>query len=114
MFGEKKKRKRQNEEKEKSSGKAKCAGGVCASPYAPRSSFVTSLRLGIQSRMSKFPEIQGGGSLILAWQVKSKHVVVIGGGEVSSYLHLQLYSSTNPKLRSPRGASCMRLTPTPK
>jgi len=34
--------------------------------------------------MSKFPEIQGGGSLILAWQVKSKHVVVIGGGEVSS------------------------------
>jgi hypothetical protein len=32
--------KRQNEGKEKSSGKAKCAGGVCASPYAPRSSFV--------------------------------------------------------------------------
>ncbi|KAJ6127640.1 Siroheme synthase domain 3 [Penicillium sp. IBT 18751x] len=34
--------------------------------------------------MSKFPEIQGGGSLILAWQVKNKHVVVIGGGEVAA------------------------------
>jgi hypothetical protein len=43
MFGEKKKKERQNEEKEKSSGKAKCAGGVYASPYAPRSSFVTFL-----------------------------------------------------------------------
>lgn len=31
----------------------------------------------------KYPEIQGGGSLILAWQVKNKHVLVVGGGEVS-------------------------------
>lgn len=30
-----------------------------------------------------FPEVQGGGSLILAWQVRNKHVLVIGGGEVS-------------------------------
>ena len=30
-----------------------------------------------------FPEIQGGGSLILAWQIKGKEVLVIGGGEVS-------------------------------
>lgn len=29
-----------------------------------------------------FPEVQGGGSLILAWQVKNKKVLVIGGGEV--------------------------------
>ncbi|KAJ5179232.1 hypothetical protein N7492_002442 [Penicillium capsulatum] len=34
--------------------------------------------------MAKFPEVQGGGSLILAWQVKSKHVLVIGGGEVAA------------------------------
>ena len=33
---------------------------------------------------TKFPEVQGGGSLILAWQVKGKHVLVVGGGEVSN------------------------------
>lgn len=31
----------------------------------------------------KFPEVQGGGSLILAWQIKNKPVLVVGGGEVS-------------------------------
>jgi precorrin-2 dehydrogenase/sirohydrochlorin ferrochelatase len=31
----------------------------------------------------QYPEIEGGGSLILAWQVKNKKVLVIGGGEVS-------------------------------
>lgn len=32
----------------------------------------------------EFPEVQGGGSLILAWQIKGKKVLVIGGGEVST------------------------------
>ncbi|GAB1194294.1 hypothetical protein APSETT444_003538 [Aspergillus pseudonomiae] len=32
----------------------------------------------------KFPEVQGGGSLIVAWQVKDKHVLVVGGGEVAA------------------------------
>ncbi|EAW11981.1 bifunctional precorrin-2 dehydrogenase/sirohydrochlorin ferrochelatase MET8 [Aspergillus clavatus NRRL 1] len=32
----------------------------------------------------KFPPIQGGGSLIVAWQVKNKHVLVVGGGEVAA------------------------------
>lgn len=36
------------------------------------------------SKSSKFPEVQGGGSLILAWQIKGKKVLVVGGGEVSS------------------------------
>ncbi|KAF9729321.1 hypothetical protein PMIN06_004421 [Paraphaeosphaeria minitans] len=31
-----------------------------------------------------FPEIQGGGSLILAWQIRNKRVLVIGGGEVAA------------------------------
>lgn len=31
----------------------------------------------------KYPEVQGGGSLILAWQVRHRKVLVIGGGEVS-------------------------------
>jgi len=31
----------------------------------------------------RFPEIQGGGSLILAWQIRNKRVLVVGGGEVS-------------------------------
>jgi precorrin-2 dehydrogenase/sirohydrochlorin ferrochelatase len=33
---------------------------------------------------SKFPKVQGGGSLILAWQIRGKKVLVIGGGEVCS------------------------------
>ncbi|KAK3389767.1 hypothetical protein B0H63DRAFT_409597 [Podospora didyma] len=32
----------------------------------------------------KFPEVQGGGSLILAWQVKGKKILVVGGGEVAA------------------------------
>jgi precorrin-2 dehydrogenase / sirohydrochlorin ferrochelatase len=31
----------------------------------------------------KFPRVQGGGSLILAWQIRNKRVLVVGGGEVS-------------------------------
>lgn len=30
-----------------------------------------------------FPAVQPGGSLILAWQIKGKKVLVVGGGEVS-------------------------------
>ena len=30
----------------------------------------------------QFPAIQGGGSLILAWQIRNKRVLVVGGGEV--------------------------------
>ncbi|PWY90654.1 siroheme synthase Met8 [Aspergillus heteromorphus CBS 117.55] len=33
---------------------------------------------------SKFPPVQGGGSLIVAWQTKSKHILVVGGGEVAA------------------------------
>lgn len=40
----------------------------------------------------EYPEVQGGGSLILAWQIKDKRVLVVGGGEVR--LLLPLYSST--------------------
>lgn len=36
-----------------------------------------------QTMASKFPKVQGGGSLIVAWQVKQKNVLVVGGGEVS-------------------------------
>ena len=31
----------------------------------------------------KFPRVQGGGSLILAWQIRNKRVLIVGGGEVS-------------------------------
>jgi precorrin-2 dehydrogenase/sirohydrochlorin ferrochelatase len=34
----------------------------------------------------KFPEVQGGGSLIVAWQIRNKHVLVVGGGEVGFFL----------------------------
>jgi hypothetical protein len=88
---EKGKMRKKKKVREKQSARAVCA--LRRMPHARLSSLLTSWNT---PRMSKFPEIQGGGSLILAWQVKSKHVVVIGGGEVSSNLHLQLYSSTNP------------------
>jgi hypothetical protein len=29
-----------------------------------------------------FPKVQGGGSLILAWQIRGKNVLMVGGGEV--------------------------------
>ncbi|KAI9930190.1 hypothetical protein ASPWEDRAFT_288930 [Aspergillus wentii DTO 134E9] len=32
----------------------------------------------------KYPEVQGGGSLIVAWQAKNSHVLVVGGGEVAA------------------------------
>ncbi|KAK8159457.1 putative NAD(P)-binding-domain-containing protein [Phyllosticta citrichinensis] len=32
----------------------------------------------------KYPEVQGGGSLILAWQVRGRRVLVVGGGEVAA------------------------------
>ncbi|MCJ1339791.1 Bifunctional dehydrogenase and ferrochelatase [Bachmanniomyces sp. S44760] len=31
-----------------------------------------------------FPEVLGGGSLILAWQIRNKRVLVVGGGEVAA------------------------------
>ncbi|KAK3669855.1 Bifunctional dehydrogenase and ferrochelatase [Recurvomyces mirabilis] len=41
----------------------------------------------------KFPEVEGGGSLILAWQVKNKKVLVIGGGEVAAGRILNLLNA---------------------
>lgn len=35
------------------------------------------------TNVTQFPAVQSGGSLILAWQVKGKKVLVVGGGEVS-------------------------------
>ena len=32
-----------------------------------------------------FLAVEGGGSLILAWQIKNKRVLVVGGGEVSTF-----------------------------
>ncbi|CAN8101736.1 unnamed protein product [Discula destructiva] len=32
----------------------------------------------------EFPQVQGGGSLILAWQIKDKRVLIVGGGEVAA------------------------------
>lgn len=36
--------------------------------------------------MAKFPEIEGGGSLMLAWQIRNKIVLMVGGGEVSQVM----------------------------
>ena len=37
-----------------------------------------------------FPAVQGGGSLILAWQIRNKKVLVVGGGEVNSTMLMLL------------------------
>lgn len=54
----------------------------------------------------EFPKVQGGGSLILAWQIKGKKVLIVGGGEVSYntkfYSHL---SRLLTKLLSSPGCS---------
>lgn len=34
--------------------------------------------------MEHFPPVQPGGSLIVAWQAKDRHVLVVGGGEVAA------------------------------
>ncbi|EXF85927.1 siroheme synthase [Colletotrichum fioriniae PJ7] len=39
-----------------------------------------------KSTTKKFPEVKGGGSLILAWQIKGKKVLVVGGGELELHL----------------------------
>ncbi|TKA45821.1 hypothetical protein B0A54_03506 [Friedmanniomyces endolithicus] len=50
-----------------------------------------------------FPEIQGGGSLILAWQVRNKKVLVVGGGEVAAGRILNLLNAdAKVTLISPR------------
>lgn len=42
---------------------------------------------------SSYPKVQGGGSLILAWQIRNKHVLVIGGGEVAAGRILNLLNA---------------------
>lgn len=50
-----------------------------------------------------YSEVQGGGSLILAWQVKNKKVLVIGGGEVRpTHLYPQLNQSTRTLTLTPK------------
>ncbi len=41
-----------------------------------------------------FPAVQGGGSLILAWQIRNKRVLVVGGGEVR--ISLSCNKKANP------------------
>jgi len=71
---------------------------------------------------TKFPEVQGGGSLIIAWQVKGKKVLVVGGGQVGGSPKPGKVASTMgpaptdipPDLtRSPRVASSTVSMPTP-
>ena len=39
--------------------------------------------LKIPKMTEEFPTVEGGGLLILAWQIRQKIVLVVGGGEVS-------------------------------
>ncbi|KAK5074895.1 Bifunctional dehydrogenase and ferrochelatase [Lithohypha guttulata] len=43
--------------------------------------------------VASYPEVQGGGSLILAWQIKNKNVLVVGGGEVAAGRVLNLLNA---------------------
>ena len=53
-----------------------------------------------QTMPEAFPAVQGGGSLILAWQIRNKRVLVVGGGEVPSP-HLRLISSSKSRRLPP-------------
>ena len=44
---------------------------------------ITHLLASTPQMPAEFAEVEGGGSLILAWQIKNKNVLVVGGGEVS-------------------------------
>lgn len=44
---------------------------------------LTTFTLSLSIMPGEFPAVEGGGSLILAWQIKNKNVLVVGGGEVS-------------------------------
>lgn len=64
----------------------------------------------------KFPRVEGGGSLILAWQIRNKRVLVVGGGEVSvvsTYKALPLTVTgscgTNPQCPQCRRESYTRI-----
>ncbi|KAK6428233.1 Bifunctional dehydrogenase and ferrochelatase, partial [Oleoguttula sp. CCFEE 5521] len=50
-----------------------------------------------------YPDVQGGGSLILAYQVRNKKVLVVGGGEVAAGRIVRLLEAdANVTLVSPR------------
>lgn len=64
-----------------------------------------------------FPPVEGGGSLILAWQIRDKRVLVVGGGEVSPLHLLSLSKAVATDHRLPRlqqVAYSTSLTRTPK
>lgn len=42
----------------------------------------------LKDEESKYPQIQPGGSLMLAWQVRNRRVLVVGGGDVRNSLHM--------------------------
>lgn len=46
---------------------------------------------------AEYPKVQGGGSLILAWQIRNKRVLVVGGGEVWFDSHI-LTSPHKPQI----------------
>ena len=51
-----------------------------------------------------FPAVQGGGSLILAYQVRDKNVLVVGGGEVS-VATMDIFQCFSNICRSPQAES---------
>ena len=55
---------------------------VKVAPWPGQSSLDKPSPISSPTMPADFPEVQGGGSLILAWQIRNKHVLVVGGGEV--------------------------------
>ena len=61
---------------------------ICQDRCGRITDFLLPLHYCASRIMSSFPKVQGGGSLLLAWQIKHKRVLVVGGGEVCWRLHL--------------------------
>lgn len=63
-----------------------------------------------------YPAVEGGGSLMLAWQIRNKRVLVVGGGEASgsplfeplplTMLRLQQAGSSTSSMQMQRSLSC--------
>lgn len=59
--------------------------GLPASNHTSKATLIRNPTMG-----KPFPQVQPGGSLILAWRIKDKNVLVVGGGEV------RLFAFRNP------------------
>lgn len=53
-------------------------------PHNEQHTIISMSRPGPSNESAEYPRIHPGGSLILAWQLKGKKVLIVGGGQVAA------------------------------